>query len=204
VIRKSEPQEKTAGGIIIPEVAKEKPLEGIIVAIGPGAFRIEKGKEKEKKKQFVPTVLKPGQHVIYQKYAEREADLGGETIVLVREEDILGIMEERSLVEKKTQAVETKKERPVAIREEAKVPTVILPPAAERKTPHAKKKPAEKKPAAKKTAATAASKTQAKKAPAGKESSAKKAVQKKTASGKPAAKKSAAKKAAAGMKGKKK
>ncbi len=79
VIRKSEPKERTAGGIIIPEVAKEKPLEGVIVAIGPGKLKTEKGKEK--KKTFVPTVLKPGQHIIYQKYAEREIELDGETLL---------------------------------------------------------------------------------------------------------------------------
>jgi chaperonin GroES len=51
VIRKSEPKERTAGGIIIPEVAKEEPLEGVIVAIGPGKFVAEKGKEKEEEEE---------------------------------------------------------------------------------------------------------------------------------------------------------
>jgi len=159
VIRKSEPKERTAGGIIIPEVAKEKPLEGVIVAIGPGKFKTEKGKEKEKekKKTFVPTVLKPGQHIIYQKYAEREIELDGETITLVREEDILGTVEERALAEKNPGALEKKKDGPVAIREKAHVP--LVPPAktsAQKvppvtKKPAAKKVTAEKKPAAKKS-----------------------------------------------------
>src|SRR5512135_2240498 len=63
VIMRAEAEERTSGGIIIPEVAKEKPLEGVIIAIGPGRYKLEKGKEKEKEKQkkFVPTVLKPGQ-----------------------------------------------------------------------------------------------------------------------------------------------
>lgn len=154
VIRKSEPQEKTAGGIIIPEAAKEKPLQGVIVAIGPGKFKTEKGKEKEreKEKKFIPTVLKPGQHVIYQKYAEREIEFGDETITLVREEDILGILEESSIEKKKKHEIEAKKEQPVAIRAEAKVPAVTPAPAVGKKALPAKKKPAAKKPAAKQSA----------------------------------------------------
>ncbi|MDA8433587.1 MAG: co-chaperone GroES [Nitrospiraceae bacterium] len=171
VIRKSEAPEMTASGIIIPEVAKEKPLEGTILAIGPGKLVPEKGKEKEKekKKKFVPTVLKPGQHVLYQKYAEREVELGGQTITLVREEDILGVMEERSLVERKMHAVEMKKDGPVAIRPEAKVPAVTAPPAAGKKEqPAPKTRPAVKKtspkaPAAKKAAGPEKAKAPSKK-----------------------------------------
>ena len=210
VIRKSEPKERTAGGIIIPEVAKEKPLEGVIVAIGPGKFKTEKGKEKEKekkkekKKTFVPTVLKPGQHIIYQKYAEREIELDGKTITLVREEDILGTVEERALAEKNPGALEQKKDGPVAIREKAhvplvppakisaqKVPTVTKKPAAKKavaKTPPKKKEKAEreaKKPVAKKSAS--------KKSPAKKiapqKTSPKKATSRKTAAEKTVAKK---------------
>ena len=182
VIRKSEPKERTAGGIIIPEVAKEKPLEGVIVAIGPGKFKTEKGKEK--KKTFVPTVLKPGQHIIYQKYAEREIELDGKTITLVREEDILGTVEERALAEKNPGALEQKKEGPVAIREKAHVP--LVPPA---KTSAQKVPPVTKKPAAKKTAAETAPKKKEKVAgkkvtamrkPAAKKSSLKKSPAKKT------------------------
>ncbi len=190
VIRKSEPKERTAGGIIIPEVAKEKPLEGVIVAIGPGKLKTEKGKEKEKekkkekKKTFVPTVLKPGQHIIYQKYAEREIELDGKTITLVREEDILGTVEERALAEKNPGALEQKKEGPVAIREKAHVP--LVPPA---KTSAQKVPPVTKKPAAKKTAAETAPKKKEKVAgkkvtamrkPAAKKSSLKKSPAKKT------------------------
>jgi chaperonin GroES len=195
VIRKSEPQEKTAGGIIIPEVAKEKPLEGVVVAIGPGKLVPDKGKEKEKKKKFVPTVLKPGQQVVYQKYAEREVELDGRTFTLVREEDILGIVEERSLVEKKMHAVQTKKDGPVAIREEGKVPAVTASPAIEKKERPATKKTSVKAPAAKKKTATpkkTAAKTSgktAKKAPAAKKSSPKKPARKKTTTKNAAAKK---------------
>ncbi|MGE5300607.1 MAG: GroES family chaperonin [Acidobacteriota bacterium] len=181
VIRKSEPKERTAGGIIIPEVAKEKPLEGVIVAIGPGKFKTEKGKEKEKekKKTFVPTVLKPGQHIIYQKYAEREIELDGETITLVREEDILGTVEERALAEKNPGALEQKKNGPVAIREKAHVP--LVPPAktSAQKVPWVTKKPAAKKAAAK-TSPTKKEKAAAKKVTAEKKPAAKKSSQKKS------------------------
>ncbi len=133
VIRRSEAEEKTSGGIIIPEVAKEKPLEGVIVAIGPGRYTLEKGKEKEKKKKFVPTVLKPGQKVIYQKYAEREIELGGEVVTLVREEDILGTVEDYFVTEKKTHALEEKRDGSVEVRKKAHVPAVIKKTA--KKTP---------------------------------------------------------------------
>jgi chaperonin GroES len=179
VIRKSGAEERTAGGIIIPEVAREKPLEGVIVAIGPGKFKTEKEKGKEKKKTFVPTVLKPGQLIIYQKFSEREIELGGETITLVREEDILGTIEERPLTEKNPNALASKKEGPVALREKAHVP--LVPPA---KTPAQEVSPGPIKPAVKKSAA----KQPQKKNTAGKK-------EKKTAA-KPAAKLSAAKKPA--------
>jgi len=86
VIQRVEPEEKTASGIIIPDSAKDKPTEGVVLAIGPGKYEIEKGKEKEKKKKFIPTVLKPGQRIMYGKYSAREIELDGETIALVREE----------------------------------------------------------------------------------------------------------------------
>jgi chaperonin GroES len=151
VIRRSEAEEKTAGGIIIPDTAKEKPLEGVIVAIGPGRYKPEKGKEKEKKKKFVPTVLKPGQKVIYQKYAEREVELGNEVITLVREEDILGTVEDYAVADRKIHAIEKKKEGSVAIREKAHVPAVTPAKTSEKKSSAVEKKTPAKKPAAKET-----------------------------------------------------
>ena len=108
VIQRSEPEEKTASGIIIPDTAKDKPTEGVVLAIGPGKYEIEKGKEKEKKKKFIPTVLKPGQRIMYGKYSAREIELDGEVITLVREEDVLGIIEETPPEAKKPFAVEEK------------------------------------------------------------------------------------------------
>ena len=89
---KAEP-EKTTGGIIIPDMAKEKPQEGEILAVGPGRFKEErdtKGKVAEKK--FVQTVVKPGDRVLYEKYGVTKIELDGEELVLVREENILGQM----------------------------------------------------------------------------------------------------------------
>jgi chaperonin GroES len=101
VIQQLESQEQTAGGIIIPDTAKEKPAEGVVVAIGPGKYKTEKGKGKgkgkEKKKKFIPTSVRPGQHVMYAKYMATEVELDGTTYVLVREEDILGAIEDVSM-----------------------------------------------------------------------------------------------------------
>ena len=142
VIQRIEPKEMTAAGIIIPDMAKDKPTEGIVLAIGPGKYKTEKGeekkKEKEKKKKFVATVLRPGQRIIYGKYSAREFELDGETIVLVREEDVLGTVEETQLVEKQSFAVAEKPANPLAVKKEGKVMTVAAPPVQ-------KKKPAEKK-----------------------------------------------------------
>src|SRR5512139_50125 len=153
VIRRSEAEERTSGGIIIPEVAKEKPLEGIIVAIGPGRYKPEKGKEKEKKKKFVPTVLKPGQRVIYQKYAEREVELDGEVVTLVREEDILGTVEDYAVTEKKTHAIEKKREGSVEVRNKAHVPAVTPARPSEERPAKEEKKSVVTKSSAKKPAA---------------------------------------------------
>jgi chaperonin GroES len=88
VIQKEEPDERTAGGIIIPDSAKDKPTRGVVLAIGPGKFKTD---EKKKEKEFIPTTLKPGQRIIYGKYSSREFEVDGEMFTLVREEDILGI-----------------------------------------------------------------------------------------------------------------
>ena len=118
LIQPIEPKEMTPAGIIIPDSAKDKPTEGIVLAIGPGKFETEKGekKEKEKEKKFIPTVLKPGQRIIYGKYSAREFELDREMIVLVREEDVLGTVEETQLAEKKPSAVEEKHEQPVTVK----------------------------------------------------------------------------------------
>jgi chaperonin GroES len=98
VIRPFEAEEMTAGGLYIPDAAKEKTHEGVVEAIGPGAYEEEKyGKKKDKNKErrFVPTTVKPGDRALYEQYADRTYKIDGEELVLVRERDILGILPER-------------------------------------------------------------------------------------------------------------
>ncbi|MGH7253735.1 MAG: GroES family chaperonin [Nitrospiraceae bacterium] len=93
LIRTGEPSEKSAGGIIIPDAAQEKPEEGEVLAVGAGRFVEDKdSKEKVKKKTFVKTTLKPGEHILYDKYAAREVEGDDKELVLVREEDVLGYL----------------------------------------------------------------------------------------------------------------
>jgi len=95
VILPSTGEEMTAGGLYIPDTAKTKPQEGVVEAIGPGAYEAEKhGKKKEKGKErkFIPTSVKPGDHVIYERYAGQTYKINGEERILVRERDILGIL----------------------------------------------------------------------------------------------------------------
>jgi Co-chaperonin GroES (HSP10) len=91
LIRTGEPSEKSAGGIVIPDTAQEKPEEGEVLAVGAGRFVEDKdSKEKVKNKTFVKTTLVPGEHILYKKYAAREVEGDDEQLVLVREEDVLG------------------------------------------------------------------------------------------------------------------
>ncbi len=97
VIRPSEAEEVTAGGLFIPDTAKNKPQEGVVEAIGPGAYIEEKGKKKKdekKERRFVPTIVKPGDWVVYERYAGQTYKIGGDERILVRERDILGILPE--------------------------------------------------------------------------------------------------------------
>jgi chaperonin GroES len=83
VIRRITEVESVRGGIIIPDTAKEKPQEGVVVAVGTGKF--EKG-------QTVPLAVKAGDHVLFGKYAGTEIKLDAEDFLIVREEEILGIL----------------------------------------------------------------------------------------------------------------
>jgi len=85
VIKQSEAEDKTAGGIILPDTAKEKPQIGKIVAIGPGKL-LDDGKRNKM------SVKKNGK-VIYAKYIGSEVEIDGEKYVILREDDILGIVE---------------------------------------------------------------------------------------------------------------
>jgi chaperonin GroES len=83
VIRRVTEVETVRGGIIIPDTAKEKPQEGVVVAVGTGKF--EKG-------QTIPLAVKSGDHVLFGKYAGTEIKIDNEELLIVREEEILGIL----------------------------------------------------------------------------------------------------------------
>jgi chaperonin GroES len=84
LIRRVEGDEKTAGGIIIPDTAKEKPMEGEVVAAGPGA-RGEDGK-------IQPMDVKAGDRVLFGKWSGTEVKLDGEELIIMKESDIMGIL----------------------------------------------------------------------------------------------------------------
>ncbi|TPW26589.1 co-chaperone GroES [Pararhizobium mangrovi] len=84
VVRRVESEEKTKGGIIIPDTAKEKPQEGEIVAVGSGA-RDETGK-------VVPLDVKEGDRVIFGKWSGTEVKLGDEDLLIMKESDIMGVV----------------------------------------------------------------------------------------------------------------
>jgi chaperonin GroES len=85
VVRRVESEEKTAGGIIIPDTAKEKPQEGEIVAVGPGA-RDEAGK-------LVPLDVKAGDRILFGKWSGTEVKIDGEELLIMKESDVMGIIE---------------------------------------------------------------------------------------------------------------
>ena len=86
LIRRVEAEEKTAGGIIIPDTAKEKPMEGEVVAVGPGA-RGEDGK-------IQPMDVKAGDRVLFGKWSGTEVKLDGEDLIIMKESDIMGVLEQ--------------------------------------------------------------------------------------------------------------
>jgi chaperonin GroES len=85
VVRPQEAEEKTAGGLFIPDTAKEKPQRGTVVAVGPG--KVENGTK-------IDMSVKEGDTVLYGKYAGTEITLGDEEVMIMRESDILGIVAE--------------------------------------------------------------------------------------------------------------
>ena len=92
LIRRVEPEAKSAGGIFIPDTAQEKPTEGEVVAIGPG-LRDEAG-------QLHPLDVKPGDIVLFGKWSGTEIKLDGEDLMIMKESDIMGIVDE-DVAEKK-------------------------------------------------------------------------------------------------------
>ena len=90
VVRRVEEDTKTAGGIIIPDTAKEKPMQGEVIAVGPGA-RNEKG-------EVVPPDVKAGDRVLFGKWSGTEVKIDGEELLIMKESDILGVIEGKASV----------------------------------------------------------------------------------------------------------
>lgn len=86
LIKRLDEVTKTAGGIIIPDTAKEKPSEGVVEAVGNG-FRAEDGK-------IIPMSVKVGDKVLFGKWSGTEVKVNGETMLIVKESDILGVFED--------------------------------------------------------------------------------------------------------------
>ena len=86
VVKRIEAEEKTAGGIIIPDTAKEKPQQGEVVSVGPGG-RDEAGK-------LIPIDVKPGNRVLFGKWSGTEVKLDGVEYLIMKESDVMGIIEE--------------------------------------------------------------------------------------------------------------
>ncbi len=90
LVRRVEEDEKTAGGIIIPDTAKEKPIQGEVIAVGPGA-RDESGK-------LVPLEVRKGDRVLFGKWSGTEVKIDGRELLIMKESDILGIVEGKASV----------------------------------------------------------------------------------------------------------
>jgi chaperonin GroES len=84
VVRRINAEDKTKGGIIIPDTAKEKPQEGEVIAVGPGG-RDESGK-------LIPIDVKPGSRVLFGKWSGTEVKLDGEELLIMKESDIMGVI----------------------------------------------------------------------------------------------------------------
>ena len=93
VVRRIDAEEKTKGGIIIPDTAKEKPQEGEIIAVGPGA-RDENGKVQ-------PLDVKAGDRVLFGKWSGTEVRIDGEDLLIMKESDIMGVVEGAPAVKRK-------------------------------------------------------------------------------------------------------
>ena len=92
LVRRVEADEKTAGGIIIPDTAKEKPQEGEVIAVGSGA-RDEAGK-------LVPLDVKAGDRILFGKWSGTEIKLDGEDLLIMKESDVMGVIENAATLKK--------------------------------------------------------------------------------------------------------
>lgn len=93
VVRRIDAEEKTAGGIIIPDSAQEKPQQGEVIAVGPGA----RGDDNE----LIPLDVKAGDRVLFGKWSGTEVKIDGEDLLIMKESDIMGILEDSASGKKK-------------------------------------------------------------------------------------------------------
>jgi chaperonin GroES len=93
VVRRMEGEEKTKGGIIIPDTVKEKPQEGEIIAVGPGG-RDEAGK-------LIPIDLKIGDKILFGKWSGTEVKIDGQELLIMKESDVMGVIEDAGAAKKK-------------------------------------------------------------------------------------------------------
>ena len=96
VVRRVEEDTKTSGGIIIPDTAKEKPMQGEVVSVGPGG-RDESGK-------LIPIDLKPGDRILFGKWSGTEVKIDGEELLIMKESDVMGVIEGGASAKKKAAA----------------------------------------------------------------------------------------------------
>jgi chaperonin GroES len=92
VVKRIDAEEKTRGGIIIPDTAKEKPQEGEVIAVGPGA-RDEAGK-------LVPLDLKVGDRILFGKWSGTEVKIDGQDLIIMKESDVMGVLEVAAPIKK--------------------------------------------------------------------------------------------------------
>ena len=85
VIKRTQEENRPAGGIIIPDTAKEKPSQGVVVSVGPGG-RDERG-------NLIPMTLKEGDKVLFSKWSGTEVKISGEDLLIMKETDVLGVLE---------------------------------------------------------------------------------------------------------------
>ncbi len=90
VIRRVAAEEKTAGGIFIPDTAQEKPMEGEVVAVGPGAY--------SKDGKIHPPEVKVGDRVLFGKWSGTEIKLDGEELIIINESDLIGVVDKTALL----------------------------------------------------------------------------------------------------------
>jgi len=101
VLEQDAPETLSIGGLIIPDFAQKKQEQGKVISVGEGKYVEEKTtgtqsrkSTKKAEKKFVKTTLKPGDHVLYEKWSSKEIEIDGVDYILVREEDVLGLIED--------------------------------------------------------------------------------------------------------------